>query len=472
MKKINYFFISIFIGLLMIWGVFTAFTVTPAKAQENLCTQRLSHLFFAECRSDGVVEEPNKFISWMNVLDTHKQQSPAQLLDDAYQRVIDAKAYEYSLEGEQTLIPRALVTMIGQSEQRVDVLVEGEVTLPDYSMMSISMDGLGLDPTPVAMVIEDGKSYLLREGEKIPTENPIGVTSPNGDYLSYLAAAKNVQRCESDSAPFVTAVSCYTYNIDGPAFAEHVRLQLQANLAQTPGATALGAQVGTAPLLQQMSGEGKVWLDANGLPLRQKVDLYVPEVDMHYDADISMYIDYRFEAEAIAAATAPLSILPAPEVVVEAVETSIPHLFVLILFLTIGFILIFLRHRRWMYSFVALSVTFILVMTPVLQIVNLDLFFMRRAHAAEATEPLTELLVADAGGGCDATAVNKTPPHKPSPNKSNPHRQPPINQIPIVEKAGMVIAMGMGWQTTLNIAWVQIQTRKTLILTVLMMARK
>ncbi|MEZ4595230.1 MAG: hypothetical protein R3D55_29400, partial [Chloroflexota bacterium] len=162
---------------------------------------------------------------------------PPRSLEEAYQRVLAVGAYKFSAQSEQTLVPRPIPSMIGQSEQRVDMQVAGEVTLPDYSMMSVSLDGFGLDPTPVTMIMENGESYILQQGEKILTENMAGLASPNGDYLSYMAAATNVQPCEADSAPFETAVSCYTYNIDGPAFAEHVRLQMQANLEKTPGAS-------------------------------------------------------------------------------------------------------------------------------------------------------------------------------------------------------------------------------------------
>lgn len=396
--KLKRLIVAVFVGVGMVGLLLNTAVSLPLYAQADPCQMDALTPLPETCSPDAAIgaADSTGSLDWLKARLTlpEESDSPEAALEAAYQRVVSAKEYEFSLDGEQTLIPRAEVNMIGQTQQSVDIKVVGEVTLPDYSMMSISMEGLGLDATPVAMVLEDGESYLLRDGEKIPMENPVGLAAPNGDYLSYLAAAKNVQLCESESAPFDTAVSCYTYDIDGPAFAEHVRQQLQAQLAQTPGATALGLNASASPLLQQMSGQGKVWLDANGLPLRQKVDMHMPEVDTYYDADVSMYIDYQFEADAVAAALTSVSMLPSSQQVIDAVQTSLPNAIVLVLFLTIAVLLILLRRRRWMYSFIAISITVIMVATPLLQILNAELFSLRRAYAAESAVSLADTFVA------------------------------------------------------------------------------
>ncbi|MCA9926733.1 MAG: hypothetical protein KC421_30405, partial [Anaerolineales bacterium] len=199
--------------------------------------------------------------------------------------------------------------------------------------------------------------------------------------------------------PFETAVSCYTYDIDGQAYADHVQLQLEAQMAQTAGAAPLGIEVSAPALLRQISGEGKVWLDENGLPLRQKVDMHMPEADEYYDADVRMVIDYTFDETAVAAVQAAIaadaSFLPTPAEIVESAAASLPSVLVFVLFLTIAVLLIALRRRRWMYSFFAISITVIMLGTPILQIINAELFLARRAYAAGAAETLADTFVAE-----------------------------------------------------------------------------
>ncbi|MCA9931324.1 MAG: hypothetical protein KC419_22720, partial [Anaerolineales bacterium] len=392
--------LSLFVGVSMIWALLNLFTLSPAAAQEVHCDEgSFFEKFLPQCRTEDDKAPSFSVPAWLENIGAAEEITPEQALAEAYQHAIDAESYEFSAISEQTLIPRARPDMIGQTQQQVDMHVSGEVTLPDYSLLSVSLDGPGLDPTPVAIVQEGLKSYLLREGEKVPVENPAGLTSPTGDYLSYLAAAVNVQPCELVAAPFETAVSCYTYDIDGPVYADHVQTQLEAQMARTPGAAPLGIEVSTPALLKQISGQGKIWLDENNLPLRQKVDMLMPEADDYYDADVRMVIDYTFDETAVAAVQAAIaadaSFLPTPAEVVESAAASLPTILVFVLFLTIAVLLIALRRRRWMYSFFAVSITVIMLGTPILQIVNAELFLARRAYAAGAKETLVDTFVAD-----------------------------------------------------------------------------
>lgn len=177
----------------------------------------------ANCRPEGEKAAPAVApLAWIQErLAPDDAPQPQLTLEDVYQNVLDAGAYEFTAESEQTLLPRPQPNMIGRTDQRVDMHVEGEVTLPDFSLLSLSLDGAGLDPTPISVLQEGTESYLLREGEKIPFENPAGLTSPTGDYLNYLAAAENVSPCDSEDVPFAEAAACYTYE-SGGSLGHHV----------------------------------------------------------------------------------------------------------------------------------------------------------------------------------------------------------------------------------------------------------
>ncbi len=78
--------------------------------------------------------------------------------------------------------------------------------------------------------------------------------------------------------------------ISGPAYAEHVRREAEAALRAQPGAPE-GLTVKPMPTLQQLSGRGELWVNAAGLPVRQVVELTMPEVSEGYDAHVRMVTD-------------------------------------------------------------------------------------------------------------------------------------------------------------------------------------
>ena len=56
--------------------------------------------------------------------------------------------------------------MIGETDQRVDVRIEGEVSLPDHARLRLRFEGAGLDATPVEVVQEGVETYVLKDGER------------------------------------------------------------------------------------------------------------------------------------------------------------------------------------------------------------------------------------------------------------------------------------------------------------------
>jgi hypothetical protein len=121
-------------------------------------------------------------------------------LQAAWKRAQDVGAYDFTADIEQTLIPRPLPSMIGQTDERVDLRIEGDVTLPDHARLQLRFEGAGLNVPPLEVVQDETETYLLKDGEKIPVQNPAGLSSPTGDYLGYLAAAENVRRFDDERA--------------------------------------------------------------------------------------------------------------------------------------------------------------------------------------------------------------------------------------------------------------------------------
>jgi len=340
------------------------------------------------------------------------------VLEQAQQRAIDVGAYDFVAEAEQTLIPRPLPSMIGRTDEQVDMYISGQVTLPDQASLQLRLEGGGLDDTPVALVQEGSETYLLKDGEKTPVQNPAGLIAPAGDYLSYLAAAENVQPCPSSppelggtegglaSPPELggTAevlakggLACYAYDVNGYRFAEHVRQHTQAELERAELPPPPGVEVQPSPLLQRASGQGKVWLDANGLPVRQELDLEIPKVSEYYDAQVHIVVDFRFDERAVQQVAARLDGRRIASSIKDGITDGIADsvaptdIFFLLLSFLMASLLIAYR-RRWVYGLMAVSVCVIIVVMPVLQTVNIVRFQEHIAQAANAVQTLAEAL--------------------------------------------------------------------------------
>lgn len=77
--------------------------------------------------------------------------SPESELQAAWERARQAGAYSFTADAEQTLIPRPIPGMIGQTDQRVDLRLEGEVTLPDHAHLQLRFEGAGLNQQPLEL---------------------------------------------------------------------------------------------------------------------------------------------------------------------------------------------------------------------------------------------------------------------------------------------------------------------------------
>jgi len=221
---------------------------------------------------------------------------PGAALRDVWQRARDAGGYNFTADAVQTLIPRATTAMIGERNQRVEMHFKGDVSLPAKTNLTLQIDGTGFDPAPIQLIQDGAKTTLIQNGEVIPAENPAGAASLSSDYLAYLTAAEKVsQSTDPDGSTH------FTFDIDGAKLAEYVRQQMQASLDANPAAG--GARVAVSPLLARMHGQGELWLNANGLPARQRIDFDLPRADENFDAQVTMLINYQWSTSNIQSST-------------------------------------------------------------------------------------------------------------------------------------------------------------------------
>ena len=340
-------------------------------------------------------------------MSTLAQEAPdPQPFSPIFKQIESSGEYDFIAQIEQTLIPRAIPSNIGVTEQRVDTQLTGEVVLPDYAKINMQFEA-DTNMPPLTIEQDGTQAYLIQDGERTEIENPLDGVMTSANYTGYLHAAENVQIIENADFPDLTV---YQFDINGVAFARYMmdiaRQQLPADKQQQ--------QMTPSPMLEAMTGTGELWVNEAGLPERQILDIYVPEVNERFGAQSHIVIDFNFK-------TAIAGIPPitaeqmgmATETAVSTTEMSadtavLPHitdttanwtteailigLFSLVLISFFAFLLA--RSHRWLRIPLPVSLILLLVLTPILQPISYA--YAQEVEAAMAPPTLFEALgVAD-----------------------------------------------------------------------------
>ena len=211
--------------------------------------------------------------------------SAANELLTVWQRAREAGSYRLIADVEQTLYPRPLPELIGQSESAVDLRLEGEAHLPDRAMVTLRVEADGLDTQPVKLYRLGDQVLMSEGGELRPVDDPSSLGLVDADYLGYLAGAVDIKR-SSDSDG-----SHYTFGVDGARLAQYQIEHLEEQLRQR-GELPDGAQLSPNGALARATGQGELWVNAEGLPRRQVVTMDLPGLTEGYDARIKLTIDF------------------------------------------------------------------------------------------------------------------------------------------------------------------------------------
>lgn len=339
-------------------------------------------------------------VAWGILRPAVKETPPApdaNPLAAAWELAQAVKQYDFSVEAQQILRPRPIPGMIGQSGQAVDINIDGEALSAVSARMTVKLDGAGLDSTPVTLLQEGSQTWLIKGDEKKLTRNPVGVMAPTGSYISYLAAADNVQPCADDSA-LAGAAACYTFDINGPHFADYIRDQLQTAIDNDPTARPLGAEVQIAPSPQliKMDGSGMVILDAHNLPLRMVLDIDTPEVDPSFDGKNHAVVDFVFDPDAVEAAMAAQSGAEPFWSRFDPTQADFSALIAFMSALVPVSLLVVWHRRRWFYGFLALMVISSMVATPLVQAADVNRYVQRQSDAAQTMAGAFTSTAADA----------------------------------------------------------------------------
>src|SRR5262249_50030744 len=111
--------------------------------------------------------------------------------------------------------------------------------------------------------------------------------APQGDFLQYLRAARQVEQHGTETRAGIPFTR-YTFELDGRALATQLRTTLEHRMghrAQLPR----GAQIQLPPEYSARTGNGELWVRPEGFPLRQLMHLHFPPGSDHTtSADIAV----------------------------------------------------------------------------------------------------------------------------------------------------------------------------------------
>ncbi|MCB8944437.1 MAG: tandem-95 repeat protein [Ardenticatenaceae bacterium] len=324
------------------------------------------------------------------------------IFDEVQAQVTASGQYHFVANIEQTLIPRPVPANIGKSEERVDTRLSGDVTLPDSATITLQFEA-GLNAPPLTLEQAGGQTYLLRDGQRQEIENPIGTVAPTAEFLSYLQAAQNIQLKANNDHP---DLAIYSFEIDGGEYARYVRDVAQSQLP----ANQQNVILSPSPILQQMTGQGELWVDADGYPRRQILDIAIPDINEQYHSQAHMVVDYVIEAPLVgvpdlkpevllaagAADTAAAdtavtntAVSPPPTLPSTPRFFSLTHMLLalLILSLALWFAFLLAQRHRWVRVSIPLFLIITMITSPFLQGIT-----HAQAEHEEGVESLSEAL--------------------------------------------------------------------------------
>lgn len=213
--------------------------------------------------------------------------SADRVLRAALRRAQEARAYRYSSEIEQTLIPRPVPQMVGQQDQTMLLTLEGEVQGPEHSRATLQFDPGGISGIPglrpVTIVRDGAELYAEQEGRRIVVQQdglPPGVADAGLDYLAAAGPARWLEPAQVGAERF----SRIAFELRG------------ADLLRRQAARLAGARPANGVRLpdyyRDAVGSGELWIDEQGLPRRQIISLELPRVSPEYHGRLTMRLTY------------------------------------------------------------------------------------------------------------------------------------------------------------------------------------
>ncbi|MFN8474926.1 MAG: hypothetical protein U0822_22250 [Anaerolineae bacterium] len=234
--------------------------------------------------------------------------TPGDAITDALRQARAAASYHVTADAQQTIIPRAVPANAGRTDEKTMLRVDGDVARPEGGAADVPADArltLGTDKKSAAvqLLLVGGSAYVGYGGKWQKVDDPLGATAPQGDYLGYLAAVADVAQADSVKTS-AGSMARYTFRVDGPRYADYQLERMETLLAgQIPD----GVKLTRSPLYDRMSGRGELWVDSDGRPRREILDLSLPQTSATEDAQVHLVVDFSRYDEHVPPILAPVA---------------------------------------------------------------------------------------------------------------------------------------------------------------------
>lgn len=300
----------------------------------------------------------------------------------AWRAAQESGAYSFSTEIEQIAHPGPALANVGRSSKREFLYLDGETNLSDKKLnMRLWTGQAGQGPENAFQIrIEGDRAYgRCASCAWTELEDPVNVLMPGTDMLAYLSGITNVTLQGSETRAGI-AFTRYAFEVDGPAFGEYLRGQIE-DMLRAKGTLPPGVSLDTTNQYRRMNGEGEIWVDARGLPLRLSMRLELPAgrngdwVEAIVRSDFSRYAvqparQLVFWNDPAEWATQHLSgLIRAPSLSQLGYKAGL-----MLMVLGLALLVAFNGHRRRVYATVVLAMISSMVFLPLLQTQQLVAF--------------------------------------------------------------------------------------------------
>lgn len=363
------------------------------------------------------------------------------IINQAWERIQQSNRYQFDTHIQQTSYPLPALQNVGRTPQIDDIYLTGERDQVQNSLeMTLWQDARGSQENGLALRSENGRTYYRNPAGEWEEHQAVSeLFAPNNDPLIFLQTTKNITALGTDErqmGDLTFSYETYSFDLDTTAYAQMMRQQFEAQIKQY-GTLPAGFTLETPDIYRQITGQGSLWLDEEGLPRRLEMTLEIPpqgnngRILAHITTDLSGFELAAIEQTAVPFWQSPQTWLHVrqPEMMMgmqQGVETAV---WLLLGMIFMVFVLTHWRNRRF-YTAVASFLILSMLFTPFLQSVQAA-DFMHNLQAAEA-KASTQQAAAEAETDLqtDLEATDWNPHQNPiSPSKAD--LQSPISNTPI-----------------------------------------
>ncbi|HSH02610.1 MAG TPA: hypothetical protein VLL52_08850, partial [Anaerolineae bacterium] len=336
--------------------------------------------------------------------------APATNLHQAWQQAQKSGAFQYNTQLLQTTHPLPTLANVGLGPHQERIYIEGAInTHTEQFELDIWSRGGStfLDQGAISMKLIDGQAWgRVNNNQWEPVDHTVvNLFAPGNDPLGFLHAARNIQLAPATDDRYTR----YQFDIDGPAFAHYMRDQLEDDARQR-GELPHGLRYQLLDTYLDMTGTGELWLDENGLPLRQIIDLNFPPT---HNERLEAHIQTDFHAWG-AIPTPQISLFnPLPLLMTINWPNTLGHLFILTLALLFLLLMLPANHSPRRYPLVGLTIIFLFLVTPLLQIYQVSAAYHRVSQRQQTQRQQTEQYQQEQELTTDQPTTNFNPTQNP-----------------------------------------------------------